>query len=91
MARSKKTSDLDPPLHLADFEKQLQELSQLVNQLENGDLSLESALQAFERGMVLVNTCQQTLQQAEQKVHVLMEQQGKQTLAPFKEQDEDLA
>lgn len=59
-----------------DFESNLAELESLVNQMEQGDLSLEQSLQAFEQGIRLTRECQTTLSQAEQKVQVLIEQNG---------------
>jgi exodeoxyribonuclease VII small subunit len=65
------------------FEDSLAELEQLVNQLEQGDVSLEESLKAFERGVTLTRTCQKALQEAEQKVQILIEKNGTQTLEPF--------
>ncbi len=59
----------DSPL---DFEKALAELEQQVHRLEGGELSLEEALQAFESGVQLTRQCQQALDQAEQKVQLLL-------------------
>lgn len=66
-----------------DFEKALRELEQLVEVLERGDLSLEESLKKFEQGVKLTRSCQQALQQAEQKVHLLMEENGQLSLEPF--------
>lgn len=65
------------------FEDALTELEQLVARLERGDISLEDSLLAFERGVNLTRTCQKALQEAEQKVQILIEKSGKQTLEPF--------
>lgn len=65
------------------FENALTELEQLVARLERGDISLEDSLLAFERGVNLTRTCQKALQEAEQKVQILIEKNGKQTLEPF--------
>jgi exodeoxyribonuclease VII small subunit len=65
------------------FEDSLAELEQLVTQLEQGDISLEESLKSFERGVNLTRTCQQALQEAEQKVQILIEKNGTQTLEPF--------
>lgn len=73
--RKKKTATL--------FEDSLAELEQLISQLEQGDIPLEESLKAFERGVNLTRTCQQALQQAEQKVQILLEKNGTQTLEPF--------
>ncbi len=59
-----------------DFEKSLKELERLVEQLEQGELSLEASLQQFERGVQLAQSCQSTLQQAEQRVGMLMKKNG---------------
>ena len=65
------------------FEQSLAELEQLVNQLEQGDISLEDSLKSFERGVTLTRLCQTALQEAEQKVQILIEKNGTQTLEPF--------
>lgn len=68
------------------FEETLAELEQLVNRLERGELSLEESLQAFERGVNLTRSCQKALQEAEQKVQILIEKNGNQTLEPFQDE-----
>ncbi len=67
----------------SSFEESLAELEQLVMKLERGDIPLEESLQAFERGVNLTRACQQALQEAEQKVQVLVEKNGRQTLGKF--------
>jgi exodeoxyribonuclease VII small subunit len=62
-----------PPAAPADFEKALGELESLVERMEQGELSLESSLKEFERGIALARQCQQALQEAEQKVRLLTE------------------
>ncbi|ALP51872.1 exodeoxyribonuclease VII small subunit [Candidatus Tenderia electrophaga] len=59
-----------------DFETALAELEGLVETLEQGDISLEESLKLFERGVTLTRSCQQALQQAEQKVQILMDKDG---------------
>jgi len=61
----------------------MEELEKLVEQMERGDISLEESLKSFERGIKLTRTCQQALQDAEQKVQILLEKNGQQTLEPF--------
>jgi exodeoxyribonuclease VII small subunit len=53
------------------FEKALETLETIVSQLEKGDLSLENALQNFEKGIVLSKECQDLLTQAELKIEQL--------------------
>ena len=59
-----------------NFEKSLTDLEQLVEAMEQGDLSLEEALKNFEQGISLASNCQQALLKAEQKVEQLVEKNG---------------
>jgi exodeoxyribonuclease VII small subunit len=59
-----------------DFERSLAELEEIVEKLEQGDLSLEDSLKHFERGVQLTRACQTALKQAEQKVEILMRKSG---------------
>ena len=54
------------------FEKSLAELEEIVSKMEQGDLSLEESLDAFEKGVKLSNDCQKALKTAEQKVNKLV-------------------
>ena len=72
----------------ATFESALEELEQLVERLESGDLPLDEALTDFERGVKLTRECQQKLASAEQKVKVLMEENGKVQELPFDTEDD---
>ena len=53
------------------FESQLAELEQIVEKLEDGELTLEESLAQFEKGVKLTKACQKTLDTAQQKVEVL--------------------
>ena len=65
------------------FEQSLAELEKIVDAMEQGDISLEEALESFEKGIKLARTCQRTLSEAEQKVRILIEQNGKLNLENF--------
>ncbi len=65
------------------FEDCLQRLEKIVNELEKGDLPLESALKLFEEGIQLSNSCRKELESAEGKVEVLLKQNGKLQPVPF--------
>lgn len=71
-----------------DFEAALAELEALVEKMEQGDLTLDESLKQFERGVQLTRSCQQALQEAEQKVQILLDKGAQQTLEPFKSDDE---
>lgn len=60
-------------LPVADFESSLAELETLVARMEQGELSLDDSLGAFERGIALFKRCQQALDQAELKVRLLLD------------------
>lgn len=63
------TPEVDTPPR--SFEDTLTELETLVDTLEEGELTLEQSLAAFERGVKLTRTCQKALDEAEQKVRIL--------------------
>lgn len=69
-----------------DLEKSMSQLEAIVQQLEEGDIPLEKALQHFEKGVKLSRECQQALDSAEQRVKVLLDN-GE--LADFSTDDED--
>jgi len=73
-------TDQDKPL---DFEASLTQLETLVEKLENSEFTLEQSLQAFESGVKLTRQCQQALSQAEQKVQLLIEENGQSQATPF--------
>lgn len=54
------------------FEKSLSDLEQLVSAMESGELTLEESLKSFEKGVTLTRDCQQALNEAEQKVELLL-------------------
>ncbi len=68
---------------LINFEKSLQELESLVEQMEKGELTLEDSLKHFERGIELTRSCQAALRLAEQKVEQLLEKNGQIEIVPF--------
>ena len=61
---------------IADFEKSLDELEQLVSRMEQGELSLDDSLKSFERGIALYRNCQSALEQAELRVKLLSDPQS---------------
>lgn len=69
------------------FEKAMQELEDLVEQLDQGDVPLDDALKEFERGIELTRICQKSLQDAEQKVSKLISENGIDKLVAFEEED----
>lgn len=62
-----------------DYESAIAELEALIARMEAGELSLEAALAAYQRGAELLHFCRQQLARAEEQVRIL--EQG--TLKPF--------
>lgn len=72
------------------FEQSLEELENVVEQLESGELSLEDSLAAFENGVRLVKLCNQKLSEVEKKIALLVkDKEGKLQLTPLDDLDED--
>jgi exodeoxyribonuclease VII small subunit len=71
-----------------NLEKSLGDLETLVEELENGDLPLDKAMEKFEEGIKLTRGCQAALKDAEQKVEILMKTAGgDETLEDFEPGD----
>ncbi|AHG21428.1 exodeoxyribonuclease VII small subunit [Chania multitudinisentens RB-25] len=80
----KKHTQSDSTEQNISFENSLSELERIVARLESGELPLEDALNEFERGVQLARQGQQKLQQAEQRVHILLnDSHDDAALAPF--------
>lgn len=72
------------------FEGAMKRLEDIVQSLERGDLSLEESLEIFEEGMKLVGFCSKKLEEAEQKVTMLVkESDGKYIQKPFEIKDKE--
>ena len=72
---------------LPDFEKALEELEGLVEQLESGSLSLDQSLQHFKRGVELTRHCQGVLDRAQQTVEQLLDLEDESSAAPLDDAD----
>jgi exodeoxyribonuclease VII small subunit len=66
------------------FEACLQELEKTVKELESGDLPLERALELYEKGVALAETCRKQLEEAETRVEILMKREGRIQPEPFR-------
>lgn len=68
---------------VAHFEQSLDELELLVDKMEQGEMSLEESLAAYERGVGLYRRCQTALEQAELRVRLLSDPEQPDTVEPF--------
>lgn len=69
-----------------NFESSMRELNTLVEEMEQGNLSLEKSLQNFEKSIALIRKCQSALKETEQKVQILT---AKDQLEPYESQAEE--
>lgn len=70
------------------FEKALEKLEGIVRKMEEGNMSLEESLKAFEEGIKLSRFCADKLDEAERKVKVLLREGDVLQVKPFGEKDE---
>ncbi|HEO72267.1 MAG TPA: exodeoxyribonuclease VII small subunit [Candidatus Hydrogenedentes bacterium] len=69
-----------------NFEKDLENLEEIVGALEEGGLSLDDSLKRFEEGITLARRCEKTLTEAEKKVEILLKNtEGELEAQPFGE------
>ena len=70
------------------FEEAMKELEKLVDSLDKGDVSLDDAIAAYDRGSQLKDYCQKKLQEAKMKVDTIQSSDNIDTipekLSPFK-------
>lgn len=55
-----------------NFEENMKNLENIVEELEKGDLNLEDSIKKFEEGMELSKKCNEILENAEKKITVLI-------------------
>ena len=72
-----------------EFETGLKRFEEIVKALEDGDLDLDSCLELFEEGVRLSRMCHQKLEQAEQRVQLLLKDASGQVRAVEFETDQD--
>ena len=67
----------------ASFEETIKQLEAIVTQLENGDLPLDEALNEFEKGIKLSRSGQKQLNEAEQRIQILLSENSDAQLSEF--------
>ena len=58
------------------FEKDLEKLEKIVNDLENGDVELDQAISKFEEAMKLAKSCDEKLKNAEDAISKIVKDDG---------------
>ena len=80
-----------------DFEKSLKKLERIVQELEDGNISLDEALKKYEEGIELARGCSKMLKEAKIKVERLVKREGTLTTEGFeqkfkpKEENQDVS
>ncbi|HEU4963662.1 MAG TPA: exodeoxyribonuclease VII small subunit [Bacilli bacterium] len=69
------------------FEQALERLEGIVKAMEQGELPLEQAIADFQEGMQLARVCREKLDEAEQKIEMLVQEAGSLTKKPFTTED----
>lgn len=75
------------PDQLPQLEESLTEITQLIEKMEHSEQTLEQSLNNFERGIILVKNCQKILQEAEQKVQILIQNNNQEDLSVYGEDE----
>jgi exodeoxyribonuclease VII small subunit len=78
-----KTMPEENPAPAISFEAGLQQLESIVKEMENGDLPLERAIELFESGMKLSESCRKQIEAAETRVEILLRRAGEMQPMPF--------
>ncbi len=68
----------------ASFEENIEELEKIVTELEKGELNLEDSMKKFEDGITISKNCNKILEEAEKKITILINQDGKMEEEDFK-------
>ncbi len=58
------------------FEENLKELETIINELENGEIDLDSSIEKYTKAMKLVSTCEKKLNEVEEKVNKILNENG---------------
>lgn len=78
MKKRGNTMAINPhPLAEQSFEESLKELEGLVKRFEEGQLTLDQAVEAFTRGTILKKQCEMKLQQAKSKIELVTAEQSR--------------
>lgn len=85
MAKKKKSQPQEIDAEELTFEQSLAELEEIVRRLEEGELTMDEALSAYEKGIGRLKRCYRLLDAAEQKIAVLtgVDADGNPVTEPF--------
>ena len=58
------------------FEDKIKELEEIINELESGEIDLESSIEKYTKAMTLVHDCDEQLKNIEEKVNKIVKENG---------------
>jgi exodeoxyribonuclease VII small subunit len=81
----------DQPAAEVSFEQALERLQAIVQELEQGELGLDRALERYEEGVKLLRRCHDVLQKAERKIELLsgIDAEGRPVCTPLDGPDQE--
>ena len=68
------------------FEGAISELEEIIERLEDKDISLDEALEKYEQGVKLSKFCANKLKQAEEKIEIIKDEEGNIKLENYTEE-----
>lgn len=68
-----------------DYETAMNRLQEITTQLESGEAKLEEAIDLYTEGLEIARFCDQKLGEAEKKIKIIMEKDGKVSEVDFGE------
>ncbi len=83
MVTKKETNKEEVPELKISFEKALEKLEHIVDEMESGRMSLEDMITRFEEGQKLIKFCGAKLNEVERKIEILVKKNGKTEAEPF--------
>lgn len=83
MPKLKKSGVTKMPPETISFEKSLEKLRGIVEDLEEGDLPLKESLEKFQNGVDIIKQCYKELEAAELKIETIIKKDGKIVTEPL--------
>jgi len=71
------------------FEDALRRLEDIVRKMEEGDMTLDDSMKAFEEGIKLIRLCSSRLEETQRRVETLIGQEGSLLVKNFQEEEND--
>lgn len=71
-----------------DFAESIAQLENIVSALEKGDVPLEKAIELYQEGMKLSQSCHIQLEKAEKQIVTIMDEQGNESVMETTKEEE---